>query len=79
MPDLVRGHGHGGIIRIPILDRGLISNDHTLLPKYDGGLYTIGDFTCCVSRGLGSNTVPIPLFRLFNRPDLPIIVLRTSA
>ena len=52
------GHGHGGIIRIPILDRGLISNDHTLLPKYDGGLYTIGDF---------------------NRPDLPIIVLRTSA
>ena len=31
------GHGHGGIIRIPILDRGLISNDHTLLPKYDGG------------------------------------------
>ena len=73
------GHGHGGIIRIPILDRGLISNDHTLLPKYDGGLYTIGDFTCCVSRGLGSNTVPIPLFRLFNRPDLPIIVLRTSA
>ena len=73
------GHGHGGIIRIPILDRGLISNDHTLLPKYDGGLYTIGGFTCCVSRGLGSNTVPIPLFRLFNRPDLPIIVLRTSA
>ncbi len=45
------GHGHGGIIRIPILDRGLISNDHTLLPKYDGGLYTIGDFTCCVSGG----------------------------
>ena len=73
------GHGHGGIFRIPIIDRGLISTNRTLFPKYDGGIYEIGSGVfCCVSRGLGSNTVPIHAFRLFNRPDLPIVTLRTA-
>ncbi len=73
------GHGHGGIFRIPIIDRGLISTNRTLFPKYDGGIYEIGNGVfCCVSRGLGSNTVPIHAFRLFNRPDLPIVTLRTA-
>lgn len=72
------GHGHGGVIRIPVLDRGIFCSDHTLFPKYDGGMYTFGDFTCCVSRGMGSNTVPVQLFRLFNRPDLPVVILRCS-
>ena len=74
------GHGHGGIIRIPILDKRLLSSNRTLFPKYDGGVYTFDNgFVCCVSRGLGSNTVPIHAFRLFNRPDLPILVLRSAA
>lgn len=72
------GHGHGGVVRIPILDRGLLSTDRTLFPDYDGGLYDLGDTVCVVSRGLGSNTVPVRAFRLFNRPDLPLIVLRTG-
>lgn len=72
------GHGHGGIVRIPLLDRGLLSTDRTLFPEYDGGLveYENGSF-CFVSRGLGSNTVPFRAFRLFNRPDLPVIVLNS--
>ena len=74
------GHGHGGIIRIPILDQGLLSTDRTLFPAYDGGVYSFENgFTCVVSRGLGSNTVPFRAFRLFNRPDLPVITLRCSA
>ena len=73
------GHGHGGIFRIPIIDRGLISTNRTLFPKYDGGIYEIGSGVfCCVSRGLGSTTVPIHAFRLFIRPDLPIVTLRTA-
>ena len=73
------GHGHGGIFRIPIIDKGLLSTDRTLFPEYDGGLYTFeGGFSCYVSRGLGSNTVPFHAFRLFNRPDLPIITLRCA-
>ena len=73
------GHGHGGVIRIPIIDRGLLSTDRTLFPTYDGGVYPFGGFTCVVSRGLGSNTVPFQAFRLFNRPDLPVITLRCGA
>ena len=75
----VSGHGHGGIFRIPILDKGLLSTDRTLVPDYDGGLYSLGgEQFCFVSRGLGSNTVPIRAFRLFNRPDLPVIILHTK-
>lgn len=73
------GHGHGGVIRIPVIDQGLLSTDRTLFPEYDGGLYTFDDYACVVSRGLGSNTVPFQAFRLFNRPDLPVVTLRQGA
>jgi len=70
------GHGHGGMFRIPFLDKGLISSKHTLFPEYDGGCYPMeGGSWCVVSRGLGSNTVPIRAFRLFNQPDVPLVVL----
>ena len=73
------GHGHGGIFRIPILDQGLLSTDRTLFPEYDGGLYELeGGTACVISRGLGSNTVPFRAFRLFNRPDLPLVILRAE-
>lgn len=73
------GHGHGGIIRIPIMDRGLLGTDRQFFPEFDGGLYGFADGgACVVSRGLGSNTVPFRAFRLFNRPDLPLIILNTS-
>lgn len=73
------GHGHGGIIRIPILDQGLLSTNRDWFPEYDGGLvsYESGNY-CFVSRGLGSNTVPIHAFRLFNRPDLPLLILHSG-
>lgn len=70
------GHGHGGMFRVPFWDRGLISSKHTLLPEYDGGCYPMeGGGFCVISRGLGSNTVPFRMFRLFNRPDVPLAVL----
>lgn len=73
------GHGHGGIWRIPLLDRGVLSTAHRFFPEYDGGAYDVGNGnTCVVSRGLGSNTVPIHAFRLFNRPDLPLVILQRS-
>lgn len=73
------GHGHGGIVRIPLLDRGFLSTDRSFFPEFDGGVYGFADGgSCVVSRGLGSNTVPFRAFRLFNRPDLPLIILNTS-
>lgn len=76
--DLVlSGHGHGGIIRLPFTD-GLLGTGRTLLPTWTAGLYTLGESTLFVSRGLGSNTTPIRGFRLFNRPDLAVLVLRAA-
>lgn len=70
------GHGHGGILRIPLWDRGLLGTDRTLFPLFDGGKYGFASgSTCILSRGLGNNTVPLPAFRLFNRPHLPLIIL----
>jgi len=69
------GHGHGGIFRIPLLDRGLLGTDRALFPDYDGGLFEVEGNSYVISRGLGSNTVPIRAFRLFNRPHLPLVVL----
>lgn len=73
------GHGHGGLFRIPLLDIGLLGTDRTFFPPYDGGLYRLGENSCVVSRGLGSNTVPIRAFRLFNRPHLPLVVLTNGS
>ena len=73
------GHGHGGIFRIPLLDKGVLGTDRTFFPQFSGGLYGFADGGWCFeSRGLGSNTVPIEAFRLFNRPDLPLIILNSG-
>ncbi|MBP3634043.1 MAG: metallophosphoesterase [Oscillospiraceae bacterium] len=69
-PDLVlSGHGHGGVVRLPVLG-GLIGTDRTLLPRDCEGLYVTGRTTQAVSRGLAG-------VRVWNRPHLPTIVLRS--
>ena len=71
------GHVHGGLIRLPFTD-GLIDNTRRrFFPTYTAGLYPLeGRAVLMVSRGLGNGTgVP----RIFNRPHLPVIVLRTAA
>lgn len=74
--DLVlSGHGHGGIVRLPFTD-GLLGTDRNFFPTWTAGVYTLGDSTLFVSRGLGNNTVPTKGFRLFNRPDLAILELK---
>lgn len=73
------GHGHGGILRVPLWDKGVLGTDRSFFPTFDGGLYQFANGGACFeSRGLGSNTVPIHAFRLFNRPDLPLIILNSQ-
>ena len=71
---VISGHAHGGIVRLPFTD-GLLGTDRKLFPIWTAGVYTLGDSTLFVSRGLGNNTVPIHGFRLFNRPDLAVLEL----
>lgn len=65
------GHAHGGLIRLPGTD-GLIGPKRELLPDYTAGLYDLDYGQMAVSRGLGNQ---FPCFRLFNRPDVPLVVL----
>lgn len=65
------GHAHGGLIRLPGTD-GLIGPKRELLPDYTAGLYDLDYGQMVVSRGLGNQ---FPCFRLFNRPDVPLIIL----
>lgn len=70
------GHGHGGIVRIPLLNRGILGTDRRLFPKYDGGLYEFDSGSACfVSRGLGNIGASL---RLFNRPQIAVITLERS-
>lgn len=75
---VLSGHGHGGIVRLPFLG-GLIGTNRRLFPQWTSGLYAQGDSVLFVSRGLGNNTVPIQGFRIFNRPELAVVTLKTGA
>ncbi len=67
------GHIHGGQIRLPLIG-GLAGGESFLLPEYDAGLYTDGDSSMIVSRGLGNSLFP---FRVNNRPEVVLIELKS--
>ena len=67
---VLAGHAHGCVIRVPILDRGVISPSLRLFPKYDGGIFREGRSTMVLSRGLGMHTIPV---RLFNPAELWVV------
>ena len=68
------GHVHGGMIRLPFVG-GLISPERKLFPKYDAGMYTIDGKELIVNRGLGIGKFG---FRLFNRPEISVITLKSE-
>lgn len=71
------GHAHGGQFRVPLLfPEGLNAPGQGWLPKYTAGTHTEGRTTMVVSRGLGPSVIPT---RLFNRPELVVCELRSSA
>lgn len=70
----VSGHVHGGIIRLPLLG-GVISPAIALFPKYDGGLFRIGDKTMVLSRGLGTHSIHV---RMFNPGEVDVIHVRKA-
>ncbi|MGL4773082.1 MAG: metallophosphoesterase [Clostridium sp.] len=71
--DLVfSGHAHGGQVRIPFLNKGLIAPNQGLLPSLISGEYFYEDKAMIVSRGLG-NSIPLP--RIKNNVHMPIIIL----
>ena len=67
---ILAGHIHGGIVRLPLLG-GVFSNEGTLFPTYDAGLFLKNDCTMISSRGLGDARIP----RFYNRPEIVSITL----
>lgn len=65
------GHMHGGIIQVPFKG-GLLSPERIFFPEYDAGLFEEVSRKMVVNRGLGYSQIS---FRLFNRPDISLIVL----
>ena len=72
---VLSGHAHGGIIRLPGVG-GLLDVRASFGAEYENGLYTLGNLNMVVSRGLG-NSVMIP--RFLNRPELPVITLKSNS
>ena len=72
---VLAGRCHGGVVRLPFVG-GLFGTDRRLFPAWDAGLYRQGETALYVSRGLGYTNVH---FRLFNRPEVAVIVLRRGS
>ncbi len=64
------GHVHGGIARVPIWGKGVLSPALRLFPKYDGGIFREGNAVMILSRGMGTHTIPI---RVFNPAELWVV------
>lgn len=70
---ILSGHAHGGQIRL--FGHGVYAPQQGLFPRFDAGQYRIRQSILHVSRGLG-NTIPIP--RIFNTPELNILLFRPN-
>ncbi|MGL5415458.1 MAG: metallophosphoesterase [Clostridium sp.] len=72
--DLVfSGHAHGGQFRLPFIG-GVIAPNQGLFPKLTEGIHNLNDTSMVISRGLGNSIIPI---RIFNRPELIVITLKS--
>ncbi len=70
--DLVlSGHYHGGLIRIPFLNRGVIAPNAGWFPHYTKGVFEGREATCILTTGLAGSKFP----RLFNPPEIVVVDL----
>lgn len=63
---ILSGHTHGGQVRLPLIG-GIIAPGQGAFPKYDKGIYQIGNTTLYIDSGLGNSVYPI---RMFNRVQI---------
>lgn len=75
--DLVlSGHMHGGIVRIPFINKGIVSPEKVFFPKYDAGKFEVLDTTMIVNRGIGASSFEL---RVFNNPEISVITLKSNS
>lgn len=70
LEDLVLcGHTHGGQVRLPLIG-AILSPSEGIFPKYDKGVYDLGQGQIYIDSGLGTTALAL---RLFNRAQISII------
>lgn len=72
---ILSGHMHGGIIRIPFTNIGLLSPEKSIFPRYDSGEFSIEESTMIVNRGIGTSSFKL---RIFNNPEITVITLKSK-
>ena len=72
---VLAGHMHGGIVRIPFTNIGLLSPERTIFPKYAAGKFKVNGSIMIVNRGIGGSSFDL---RLFNNPEITVITLRSK-
>lgn len=68
---ILTGHTHGGQIRIPIIGP-IVAPGQGFFPKYDKGIFELGDTTLYIDSGLGNSALPI---RMLNRVQITNITV----
>lgn len=72
--DLVfSGHAHGGQFRF--FNQGIYAPGQGLFPAYTAGVFTRGNTSMVVSRGIGNSAFP---FRVNNPPELVLVELTSN-
>lgn len=71
---VLSGHAHGGQFRIPFVE-GVIAPNQGFFPKYTAGKHISNNTVMIVNRGLGNSIIPL---RIFNRPEIVVLTLKSS-
>ena len=69
---VLSGHTHGGQVRLPFIG-AVVAPNQGLFPKYDAGLFSEGNTSMVISRGIGNSVIP---FRINCRPEIAVVELR---
>ena len=72
---VLAGHMHGGIVRIPFTNIGLLSPERQIFPKYAAGKFKVNGSTMIVNRGIGASSFNL---RIFNNPEITVITLKSK-
>lgn len=70
---VLAGHMHGGIVRIPFTNIGLLSPERKIFPKYAAGKFKVNGSIMIVNRGIGASSFDL---RIFNNPEISVITLK---
>lgn len=71
---ILSGHTHGGQIRLPLIG-AIVAPGQNMFPKFDKGIFNLGDTILYIDSGLGNSVYPI---RTLNRVQISNITIESN-